>query len=176
MANNKISVDEYFTYPETNRPMELVYGYVREPAMPFGEHQLVVVRLLSLLDAHVRTNKLGKVCYMDVVLDREAGLVLQPDLFFVSTERLGIMRERVWGAPDLVVEVASPSTEYRDRTLKVAWYRRYGVKECWLVYQNDRRVEVVDLQTETRESFTGDEGIHSKVLPGFEASVNQCFE
>jgi Uma2 family endonuclease len=172
----RITVDEYFRFPETNRPMELVYGYVSQPAMPFGDHQLAVVRLLSLLDAHVRPNKLGKVCYMDVVLDREAGLVLQPDLFFVSTERLGIMRERVWGAPDLVVEVASPSTEYRDRTLKIAWYRRYGVKECWLVYPKERRIEVVDFEHDTSESFAGNSAVRSKVLPEFRATAGSCFD
>jgi Uma2 family endonuclease len=156
--------------------MEVVYCYMRESPMPFGDHQLTVVRLLSLLDAHVRPNKLGKVCYMDVVLDREAGLVLQPDLFFISTERLGILRERVWGAPDLVVEVASPSTEYRDRTLKTAWYRRYGVRECWRVYPKERRIEVVDFEHDTSESFAGSSRVRSQVLPAFNASVDECFE
>jgi Uma2 family endonuclease len=173
----KITVDEYFTFPETIRPMELVYGYVREPAMPFGDHQLVVVRLATLLDAHVRERNLGRVFPpMDVVLDRETGLVVQPDLLFISTHRMNIVPDRVWGAPDLVVEVASPSTEHRDRTLKLAWYRRYGVKECWLVYPRDRRLEVVDCQSGERLPFAGEERIRSKVLPEFDQTAGACFE
>ena len=133
----KVTVDEYFRYPESNRPMELVYGYVREPAMPSFRHETILLRIAGLLDAHVRERGLGKVGRADVVLDKDAGLVVQPDLFFISNERLRMVDDRVWGAPDLVIEIASPSTEYRDRTLKLEWFRRYGAKECWLVYPKD---------------------------------------
>ncbi len=158
-------MDESFKFPESNRPMELVYGYVREPPMPSFGHGIVFVRVMGLLDSHVRERNLGKVCVADVVLDREAALVVQPDIFFISTDRLGIVDERVWGAPDLVVEIASPSTEYHDRTLKLAWYRRYGVKECWLVYPKDQRIDVVDCPSETKETFAGDAVVRSRVLP-----------
>ena len=175
--SKRIATDEYFRLPETNRPMELAYGYVREPAMPFGDHQLVVVRLCSLLDAHVRERDMGKVFTpLDVVLDREAALVVQPDLLFISKARLAIVPDRVWGPPDLVVEVASPSTEQHDRTLKAAWYGRYGVKECWLVYPRDRRIEVVDFNANSRESFEGDGRIRSRVLPEFNERAAACFE
>ena len=173
----KITVDEYFMFPESNRPMELVHGYVRESAMPFGDHQLVVVRLTTLLDAHVRERNLGRVfAPLDVVLNREGGLVVQPDLLFISNERMSIVPDRVWGAPDLVVEVASPSTQHRDRTLKLAWYRRYGVKECWLVDPRERQIEVVYCEFDTRTMFARDQRIESKVLPDFSAPASACFE
>ena len=125
----KTTVDEYFAFPESNRPMELVYGYVHESAMPTFGHEAILLRLAELLRGHVREHNLGEVCRADVVLDRDLALVVQPDLFFISTERLGIVSDRVWDAPDLVIEILSPGTEHRDRTLKLAWYRRYGVKE-----------------------------------------------
>jgi Uma2 family endonuclease len=176
--NKRITLNEYFSMPETNRPMELLYGYVREPPSPFGDHQSTVFRIAALLDEHVREAGLGRVFTspLDVVLDRDADLVVQPDALFISTRRLEILRGHVWGAPDLVVEVTSPSTAQHDRTLKLAWYRRYGVKEYWLVHQIDRRIEVVDCESDGRLSFTGDEKIRSKVLRGFGASVNECFE
>ena len=61
--------------PETNRPAELVYGFVREPPTPSYGHQTVVGRLFRLLSAHVEERHLGEVCVspMDVVLDKEAG-------------------------------------------------------------------------------------------------------
>ena len=107
-TQKRISLDEYFRFPETNRPMELVYGYVREPPAPFGDHQLSVGRVFTMLDAHVRERHLGHVFVspLDVILDRDAALVVQPDVLFIAKARLKIVRGHVWGAPDLVVEVA----------------------------------------------------------------------
>ena len=82
----------------------------------------------------------------------------------------------MWGAPDLVIEILSPGTEHRDRTLKLAWYRRYGVKEYWIVVPRDRRVEIVDGSTEATQSFTGDDAIRSSVLPNLALTAKACFE
>ena len=116
----KITVDEYFRYPERNRPMELVYGYVREPPSPFYSHQEVAGKIFRVLSRHVERYRLGVVCIspLDVVLDKESDLVVQPDLLFVANARLGIVRDRVWGPPDLTVEVLSPGTVRHDRRSK----------------------------------------------------------
>src|SRR5713226_6142330 len=115
-TQKRITLDEYFRFPEPNRPMELVYGYLREPPTPFGDHQLVVGRVLTMLDAHVRERNLGHVFVspLDVILDRDAALVVQPDVLFIAKAQLEIVRGHVWGAPDLVVEVASTGTQHRD--------------------------------------------------------------
>jgi Uma2 family endonuclease len=175
--DKKTTVDEYFAaFPESSRPMELVYGYVHEPAMPTFGHEAILLRLAELLRSHVREHNLGQVCRADVVLDRESALVVQPDLFFISAARLEIVSDRVWGAPDLVIEILSPSTEHRDRTLKLAWYRRYGVKEYWLVVPRDRRIEILDGSTQRTESFSGQQTIRSSVLPNLVLKVAECFE
>jgi Uma2 family endonuclease len=174
----KITTHDYFQMPETNRPSELVYGMVREPPAPYYGHQKSVGQLFQLLKRHVAERKLGDVCLspMDVVLDEQEGLIVQPDLMFISNERSSIIRDHIWGAPDLVVEVASPSTEHRDRTIKLAWYRRYGVRECWLVYPSTRRVHVVDCATEAEASFGGADLVRSRVLPEFNATAEECCE
>jgi Uma2 family endonuclease len=168
---------DYFRMPESNRPAELVYGFVREPPAPSYGHQRAIGRLFQLLSAHVEERRLGEVLLspMDVVLDEEAGLIVQPDLLFVSNERSSVVRNHVWGAPDLVVEVASSSTEHRDRTIKLSWYRRYGVRECWLVSQRMQRVEVVNCEGADEESFTGTERIRSRVLPELTMTAEECF-
>ena len=174
----KLSVVEYLDLEETLQPMELVYGtVVREPAMPSWTHQQVSLRLSALLQAHVEELGLGGVSPpVDVVLDVEAALVVQPDLVFVSNERRGIVRERVWGSPDLVVEILSPRTARHDRTVKLAWYRRYGVRECWLVDLRARTVEVVDLTSATPSRlFHGDEPVRSYVLPRWAVSPDRIF-
>ncbi len=174
----RLTLDEYFRMPETNRPEELIYGVVREPPAPTYGHQRKVVRLTTLLDTHVRAHGLGEICVspVSVVLDRELELVVEPDIIFISNDRLAIAQDRVWGAPDLIVEVASPSTEHRDRTLKLAQYRRYGVRECWLVYPRDNRVDVIDCATEMKQSFAGEAPIRSKVLPELAILASECFK
>lgn len=174
----KLSVGEYFDLEETLLPMELVYGHVvREPAMPTPAHQLISARLTALLYRHVEELGLGHVFSpLDVVLDMDAALVVQPDVVFVSRARLGIVRDRVWGPPDLVVEILSPRTARRDRRVKVPWYRRYGVRECWLVDLQAKTVELHDLQSETpARLFAGAEPIRSYVLPRLGISPDEIF-
>jgi Uma2 family endonuclease len=172
-----LTVHEYFESPETVRPMELVYGLVREPAMPNYQHQRIATRLLALLYAHVQPRGVGEVLSpIDVVLDEAAALVVQPDLVFVGRDRLGIIRERIWGPPDLVVEILSPSTARRDRTIKLGWYRKYGVRECWLVDARTHRVEVIELQSTTpARLFWRPQRLRSTVLPDWDLPVEQIF-
>ena len=174
----RFSTDDYFSLPETNRPSELIYGFVREPPAPMYGHQRVVGQLFYLLKMHVEENKLGEVCVapIDVVLDAAAALVVQPDVIFVTKARASIIRHHIVGAPDMVIEVLSPGTEHRDRTLKLAWYRRYGVRECWIANPHARTIDVVDCASGLTESFSGDQPIRSRVLAGFGRSADECFK
>jgi Uma2 family endonuclease len=179
--SNLISVGDYLSGREEMRRRELVWGVVREPPAPRFGHQTVVGRTFSLIDQHVRERRLGVACVSpaDVILDAEKALVLQPDVLFISNERLSIVRHQVWGAPDLVVEVASPGTERFDQTTKIEWYRAYGVREAWLVDPHDAVVVVVTLGTkgtEARRSFSGDTRVESAVLPAFSAAAREFFE
>ena len=176
----KLTVDGYFELPETTRPMELLFGVVHEPPAPFYPHQAVVTRLTALLERHVRRFDLGRVCVspVDVVLDRAEALVLQPDLIFVSSGRLEIITDRIWGAPDLAIEILSPGTARRDRTLKIEWYRRDGVLESWLVDPATRAVEVVDLTSgrDISPIYERNSCIRSRVLPRLRLRVSAVFE
>ncbi len=174
----KLSVHEYFRQPETLRRMELVYGVVREPAMPNYEHQRLATRLIARLHAHVEHTGIGEILApMDVVLDDKAALVVQPDIVFVSHDRRAIIKERIWGAPDLVVEISSPSTARRDRTIKLGWFRQYGVRECWLIDVRSRSVEVIELQSTTpARMFSGTQPIRSAVLPDWAVEAERIFD
>ena len=159
--------------------MELVFGVVREPPAPRWGHQAVVTRLVTLLEPYVRAGRLGHICVspIDVVLSAEHGLVVQPDLVFVSTDRMAIVRERVYGAPDLTIEVLSFGTAFRDRSEKLAWYRDYGVRECWLVDPVRLTVEVFPFEAGAdARTFAGREVIQSFVLPGLDLTVGSIFE
>ncbi|HEX6973926.1 MAG TPA: Uma2 family endonuclease [Vicinamibacterales bacterium] len=171
-----MTVDEYFSEPETLRRRELVWGVVREPPSPYAAHQGVATALAARLYAHVLEHDLGTVLVspMDVVLDEERALVVQPDVMFISRERGAIVRDFVRGAPDLVVEVASPGTYVYDRNEKVRWYGQYGVRECWLVDPQGSVLTVIALPAQSGVAWTtfarGDR-VRSAVLPALAHTV-----
>ena len=175
----KLTTDEYLAGPETLMRRELVWGVVREPPSPFRKHQGVVTQATVLLAEHVLDHKLGRVYVspLDVVFDRQKALVLQPDVMFVSHERLGILNDFVEGPPDLVVEVISEGSRNYDRVTKLQWYRDYGVREYWVIDPDARVIEVIQLDGEAleRQSLRGADAIRSKVLPTFTETANAFF-
>ena len=177
--SERMTVWEYLGGDETTRPRELAYGILREPPAPGYSHQVIVGRIYRLLDRHVRRCAAGQVAIspLDVVLDRERALVVQPDVMFISEARLGICKERIWGAPDLVVEVLSPATRRHDCTMKVAWFKAYGVRECWLVDPVARTIDVLDCAASDSASrtFERDEIVQSTVLPRLRLRVDAVF-
>jgi Uma2 family endonuclease len=115
---------------------------------------------------------------VDVVLDRQRPLVVQPDILFVSTARFAILGDKVYGAPDLVVEIFSPAGELFDRTEKAAFYAKYGVREYWLVDPSTETIEVRRLELSGQEVL----GVHrrgdilrSHILPDFSLPVDDAF-
>ena len=174
-----MTADEYlYDTEESNRRRELTFGVLREPPSPFFNHQTIVFRVARLWTDHVEARRLGQVgvAPLDVVLDRERALIVQPDVLFVSADRLSIIRDQIWGAPDLVAEVPSAGTESHDRVEKLAWYRQYGVRECWLVEPPTRTIaiHVFGAAPEVRRAG-GVERIRSSVLPELRASAFGLF-
>ena len=139
---------DYLLLPEGDR-RELIEGDFHVVPAPSFRHQVISRNLGIRLWEHVDASGLGEVVWAptDVVLSPES--VVQPDILFVSNERRGIIMEaNVSGAPDLVVEILSPSTVERDRELKLTLYARYGVREYWIVDPEDETVEVMELGAE----------------------------
>lgn len=175
-----MTTDQYlYDTEETNRRRELVLSRVSEPPAPFFSHQALVLQVAKIWSDHVEPRGLGRVAVapVDVVLDKERDLILQPDVLFISTPRLAIIRDQVWGAPDLVAEVLSRSTENRDRGEKLAWYRQYGVRECWLVDLYGDCVTVIDFTgpSPVTRFAKGVDLIQSTVLPDLELSAFGVF-
>lgn len=167
---------DYLQTPEMAGPQELIYGRLRVADAPAVPHQRMVGWLFKALDAHAREQGLGEVLLAptDVILDVSSALIVQPDLLFVSRSRAGIVRDRVWGAPDLVVEVLSPRPRIGDVAERVTWFAEYGVAECWLVHEGDRRVEVLafdDGRVTARTVFSRLAPIVSRVLPSFRRTL-----
>jgi Uma2 family endonuclease len=171
-----VTLAEYFQTPETLLPQELIFGAVRVADAPFVPHQRLVLRLASALQDHVDETKAGEifVAPIDCVLDRERALVLQPDIVFVSHSRRDIVLDRIYGAPDLAIEILSPRPRIGQLDERVAWFAQYGVAEVWLYDQSDARLHVLrcaDGAVVSREAFEVDEPIRSAVLPQFRSTM-----
>jgi Uma2 family endonuclease len=111
------------------------------------------------------------------VFDRKKALVLQPDVMFVSHERLEILNDFVEGPPDLVVEVISDGSRTYDRVAKLQWYREYGVREYWVIDPEVPEIEVIQLDGEAleRQTFRGVDAIRSRALPTFTETADAFF-
>lgn len=168
----RVTTAEYLATPETVLPRELAYGVLRAADAPSTARQRVLGDLFLALAPWVRAREIGEVLLapIDVVLDRDQALIVQPDLVFVSTERASIVTERIDGAPDLAVEILSPRPRVGSVEERVAWFSRYGVRECWLVSQPHRRVislELADGAIARRVIVVPGEAMPSGLLAGF---------
>lgn len=166
----KVTYDQSCELPETTQPDELIDGELRMPAAPNRRHQEILGRLYLAIAPHVKSHSMGHVVYspIDVVLDRARPLVLEPDLLFVSHSRAHILGVRIFGAPDLVIEILSPAGGPFDRTEKAAHYAQYEVREYWLVDAEAETVEVRELEPRGYESvgvFGRGAGVRSVILP-----------
>ncbi|MDH7578354.1 MAG: Uma2 family endonuclease [Bacillota bacterium] len=176
----KFTYQDYCLLPEDRR-VELIGGDFYLVPSPSVIHQKVAANIEDILRNFVKEHQLGEVLLapLDVVLSPYD--VVQPDVMFISNTRKQIITEaNIQGPPDLVVEVLSPGTAERDRTIKKKLYARSGVRELWLVNTAAQVIEVFDLEKAEEEQpalFTraGKETLTSKVLPGLQADLDQIF-
>ena len=167
----------YRTWPDEER-WELIEGvpYAMTPA-PRIRHQ----RIAGNFFGELRTFFRGKRCVpfdapTDVVLDEEN--VVQPDVFVVC-DRNKITEDNIQGAPDLVVEITSPSTRLRDRREKRALYERFGVREYLVVSPEDDMVErhrLVDGRYAPPDIFNWDETLTSDAFPELLLNLWEIFD
>ena len=176
----RYTVRDYMAMPDDGLRYELIDGELLLMPTPTTNHQRVAFRLAFLLEWFMSTNPIGEVFIapLDVVLSEE--VVLQPDIMFISTERSHIIGNRnVQGAPDLVIEVLSPSTERRDREQKSDKYFTFGVREYWIV---DLAVQTIEVLIGGSESFelSGKYGpgstFESATFAGLQIDVGSVFE
>jgi Uma2 family endonuclease len=142
MAESKIrlTVEEFKQLPESNRLMELINGEIVMPPSPLASHQDLLLNTAIFLRQHIPNGKVV-VAPMDVYLDQLNAF--QPDVFWIGNESNCLLREGYYyGAPDLVVEILSPSTATQDRREKFEVYQKEGVLEYWMIDQFALSIEV----------------------------------
>lgn len=168
---------------------ELIDGEHFVSPAPAVKHQDVVVNLARILSTFARTERLGKVLVgpVDVLFSQRD--VVEPDVLFVSARRADRLHPRyIDGAPDLVIEVLSPSHRGYDRIKKRRLYDAHGVPEYWIVDPDAQTVEVLRtspagaLEPHARLSLapghSGDTGavLESPLFPGLRIPLSEVFE
>lgn len=165
---------------EEGAPFQLINGELIMSPAPISYHQILSGRLFKIIDNFLEKNNLGGICLyapIDVVLDDEN--IFQPDLIYISAERkTQLLQNQIMGAPDLVIEILSPSTAYYDLRQKKDVYERFGVKEYLIVDPIRRDAEVYNLMNEEfmlkqKEKQNGT--ITLSTLPGLQIDLQKLF-
>lgn len=177
-AARKLTYADYEKIPSDGQRHEILDGDEFMTPAPDPDHQETVLRIARRLADHVDDRRLGRVFIAptDVVLS--AHDIVQPDVFFISAQRSGIVgRRNVQGAPDLVVEVLSASTAAQDRGAKRALYARAGVHEYWIVDLAARAVEIHELgETHKVRVYREDQALESGIFRALQLDVRALFE
>lgn len=174
-----LTYEDYCQLPDDGKRYELIEGEVHMIAAPTTAHQRISFNLTIAIGTYVRENSLGSLfaAPTDVVLSRWD--VVQPDLLFVSKDREALITEtHIDGAPDLIIEILSPSTASLDQLVKRQLYARHGVRELWLVSPEANTIEVLELHKRAyrRRTLAGrGDTVTSSVLEGLELAVDKVF-
>jgi len=177
----KLTYEDYARIPDDGLRHEIIDGEHYVSPAPVPRHQFVLLELSSRLYPFVKQRGLGRVLIApsDVLFSKHD--IVQPDLLFISKERIGILEEKnVQGSPDLVAEILSKSTRDLDESIKLDLYERSGVLEYWIF---DPVLKGVSVFRRTGEgllhagelSAEAGDALTTPLLPGLEIPIAEIF-
>ncbi len=173
--------EDYLRLPDDGKRYEIIEGVLYMANAPSYEHQFTVSVLNRKLGNYVDDHHLGVVLVapFEIHLPNIAKPV-QPDVFFIRAAHQPQDPLQIFeGAPDLIVEIISPSSVRLDRTIKFSAYERSGVKEYWLVDLRTRFIEIYTLaengEYELLGQFGPGEQTRSQILPELAITVDNLF-
>lgn len=172
-----MTFDDYaqLTPPESGH-YELHNGRIINIPSPVEAHRTLALKLTLQLGNYIAKHKLGKLLSPPMTVVFSPNDTLQPDMLFVSNERLSIIENQVHGAPDFIVEIGN--------TEKAMSYRKHlfetlGVYEYWLVNLNKQTItqyENVDDELTVRTKINRDGSLSSVIIEGFTVKASDIFE
>jgi len=179
-TSSKLTYDDYVKLPDDGKRYEIIDGELFVNPAPVPTHQFIITNLLEALRGYARTHG-GRAAGapIDVVLADDR--ILQPDVIFITVDRLSIVGPKnIVGPPDVVVEVLSDGTRRYDEIQKRKVYESAGIGEYWVV---DPEIELVKIYRATSgvfikaEEISTDAGgaITSPLLPDFSLSIEEVF-
>ena len=180
-----LTYDTYLKEGEVNRRYDILDGVRYYMTNPTRLHQDILLTLAALLKEYSRKSRAGKVYIApcDVLIHRFPLRTRQPDILFMSNERAEMNPPAddptpLDPAPELVVEIISPSDTAGVLAGKLADYQRVGVRECWIVEPGNKSVELVEISALAIDSLdVYHEGarLTSRAFPDLEVAVAHIF-
>ena len=172
--------EDYLNFPDDGKRYEIIDGELFVSPAPKTPHQKITGNFFGTIWYFLQQNPLGEIysAPTDVILSEIN--VLQPDVLFFSKRKRDILtRDNIQGAPDLVIEVFSPSSEKRDRTVKLKAYSKFGVLEYWMASEKKKTVEVWRRKGDKlvyHAIFEKTQTLTTPLLPGLEIALGKIFQ
>jgi Uma2 family endonuclease len=172
--------------PDDNLRHELIDGVHYVTPAPRPKHQRVSGNLFFRIAGYLEEHPLGRVYYapLDVVFSEYD--CVEPDLIYISREReeRQMTEDNLEGAPDLVIEILSPSTKRRDQGIKHGLYERFEVSEYWIIDPEMKTVRVYRLkdgrlqlvEERSRQEGTMVPALSTPLLPGLAIPRDKIFD
>lgn len=181
---NTLTIPKKYTYNDyllidDEKRYEVMKGELIMVPAPFTIHQRVSSKLNLIISKYVKEKKLGEVLYAPTDVIFAEDIVVQPDILFISNNRREIIKEAaIIGSPDLVIEIVSPSSASYDTIEKREVYEKYGVNEYWLVFPQEKAVEVLTIEKGIYKEFckarkTGI--VKSNIIEGLIVEIKEIF-
>jgi len=143
----KFTYDDYRQLPDDGKRYEIIDGELYRATSPTSNHQRIAGNFFGAFFIYLKSHPIGEIFQTPLEVFFSSTNIAQPDLMFISKSRLDIIKPtQIKGAPDLVIEVLSPTTEKRDRTVKLKMYAKFGVREYWMAKEKTATVEIFRLQ------------------------------
>ncbi|MEM1093857.1 MAG: Uma2 family endonuclease [Bacteroidota bacterium] len=181
LAPARLTYEDYRGLPDDGKRYEIIDGDLFMSPAPSFWHQRFQMRLSGTLFGYLTDHPIGEVATapLDVILADD--IVVQPDIVFISQAKSGLISDRgLAGAPDLVVEILSPSNRGYDEGRKRKLYEMFGVEEYWIV---DPEADTVRIYRLTDDGYveaavliaTAGDVLTSPMLPGFALPLAKLF-
>ena len=171
---------DYITWPDEQR-WEIIDGIAYAMSSPSDRHQSILLALASQFYTFLRGKKCkAYIAPFDVRLNADGAddTVVQPDILVVCDKSKVEDGKSVVGAPDLVIEITSPSTATYDKVKKFNLYQQAGVREYWIVDPDNKEIFAYTRHEVgfIARAYEGHESAPVDILDGFEINLPEIFE
>ena len=170
---------DYLELPWDGKTYQVIKGELYVTPAPTTYHQKISINLASSIWNYIKKTDWGEIYYAPTDIIFSSTDVVQPDIVGISKDRMAIIKEEgIFGAPDLIIEILSPSTHAIDAKTKKALYERHGVFEYLLVYPEEKKVESFLLRKgkyTDPKTYLKDEQIDIASIPGLILHLKEVF-
>jgi Uma2 family endonuclease len=176
-SQRPLTIRDFESFPDDGNRYEILGGLLSVSPAPTLQHQRIAGRIYAALERHFDVTGGGEAFPAPIDVELSMYDIVEPDVVVVLDANASVKQtKRIVGAPDVVVEVISPSSELRDRARKAALYAMNGVREYWLVDPGTKTFDVLALRDSDYEKLAQPTGVaQSQVIEGLEIDRKRLF-